>query len=455
MKEKKTESLDNMLKKKLSYILLLIFSILLNNCATPKHTGIFYFPKDKKGNVDWPHSVKVKKQDTPVYYTALVSSKKNEALNFNENLMIEDVHGNYIKVRQINSEKPLGWVNRSDILSVYTPRKSKTGLEQLFYVKADIGNKGQNTVKAYPSSDLKDYYNKGKKLSNFSAYFIFDIDESNNSVLLSDYYRLDETARLIGWVSKNNGFIWDTAYGLRPASAETVCAYLNIQDAISRKSCVPITGGNQWFKSKHRIPLADAARYNGFYKVLLPFSENRDIQISPEMFHESSTIIQGYIPVSDNIAEDVWLKSEHLGTWELLLKNMAEPSGNNTAELRKSLVFIINDVLKSGLPVNNTSHLIRYSTDRLNDPEKTPDCEIIRLAKWLRNSRELLGIVSHGNTRPVYKKPRHWPGNCQSGNDIPYITDIRGIPFSKRSGMRYDHSLHKVHVYWVPKEYLP
>ncbi len=270
-------------------LIILVLTFMINHYALayPQRCTDFYFPTDKNGNVDWIRPVKVIIQNTPVYDDPTSSSKTSQNLDFNTSLMIDNAETSRVQVRNIASVKPLGWVDRSALLCAYRPMRSENGLEQKLFIRSatKVRNNRPATVKAHPSPDLKDCKGKCRELSRFSGYFVFD--ETDKSYLISDYYRLDEMSKLVGWISKKNGFIWDTAYGLRPkenfvfeegplkGQEKAVCAYPTIADALEGKNCISILGGDRWYQIEHRIPLIDHVEKKGksFYKVVLPLQQ--------------------------------------------------------------------------------------------------------------------------------------------------------------------------------------
>ncbi|PID58507.1 hypothetical protein CSB45_02890 [candidate division KSB3 bacterium] len=773
----------------------------------------FEFPLAPDGGIDWPHTVKVLKHDTPVYADALsLTPLDGLFLSFNKSLEVLESQGSRLQVRTLGSLDPLGWVESSTLLCALRPQSSfSSGLEQKLYIKTatEIRKEKPTTVQAYPSPNLQGPEEASRELSRFTGYFVFDYNSEYKSYLLGESYQLDQTSSLVGWVSEENGFLWDTAYGLRPAEdlifpeshelagqERTICAYQTIEDALENRRCLPILGGNRWYRYEDRIPLLDRVIQNrrAFYKVVLPmagmgvkyeerdgkiriiepgkFSENpginsvlsmkridvlflidgtksmmpyieavrgskkegrkgviqdiidslqqddafqeaqfrfafriyrdryageknlgeglplstvceltneakaenirsfeqkidtiavttseqddyaenlfggirqavrdlapcpnntkllfvigdcgydasmqkqplstedlltrlkgddefksivpffiqtpssRDAMRQPEkydqayrLFHEqgerilreilgpsrlseignylmsttdaelNSKIITGikqfsntqainelvldlrggtplkdaiqrlqgsqefknipglfwdlvkqgsckklgeqceeriydtiqtaYIPISDDVVEDIWLKSNDLEKWKDLLRDFENLSNLSGTELRETFVYALRDSVekvirkplykdtgqslkeflkrKGGLPVRENSPLFSYSIDDLRDPDTVPDCEIIRLAAWVNSVKQMLSIVLRGKDRPKFIE-REFPGQCPSGEAIPFIDgDIDFVPLGE-SDMRYDHSFQKAHVYWVPKEFLP
>jgi hypothetical protein len=182
--------------------------------------------------------------------------------------------------------------------------------------------------------------------------------------------------------------------------------------------------------------------------------------------------------VSDDIAEDVWLRGEDLDAWISLLRDIDDAiSGQRSGfELRQAFVFALVDAMENvlrhplhenitvplrdylnqyGIPVRDDSPVFRYSIQDLLSPAVVPDCEIMRLTTWLNNVKQILNIVYHGNLRPMYTEER-FPGECPTGQNIPFILgDILSQPLGENTDMRYNHSFQKANVYWVPKIFLP
>lgn len=259
-------------------------------CDNP-YLSASFFPVGPDGKVDRAQAVKVIQQDTPVYQD-VASSAVLTTLGFNKSLRVLDVQGHRVQVGHESTLAPLGWVEQSALLCGFLPLKGKSGLEQKLYIQTatEIRQEKPATVKAYPSPELNGCEAvQCRELSRFTGYFVFDIDEQHNSYLLSENYKLDDTSQLVGWVDGKNGFVWDTAYGLRPqehlvlpegqpmaGQERPICAYQTLDDAISNPDgkCLPILGGDRWFLSEHRIPILERMEQNGraFYKVVLPLA---------------------------------------------------------------------------------------------------------------------------------------------------------------------------------------
>ena len=272
------------------------------------------FPVNQDGKIDTPQLIKILKQGAAVYQDAN-SSTVIDSLDFNVNLKVLDANNSRIQVRRLNNLEALGWVERDDLLCARYPLKGESGLEQKMYIRTatEVRQDKPATVKAYPSPERLACDGQCQELSRFNGYFVFDIDTSSQSFLLSQTYRLQETDDLVGWISQEHGFVWDTAYGLRPreelifpegavidgkdvsGQERTVCAYVSLEDALQEKNCQPILGGDRWYRYPHRIPILERIEQEGraFYKVVLPLpgavvqQEGEKIKIRPELLGEN------------------------------------------------------------------------------------------------------------------------------------------------------------------------
>jgi len=456
--------------------------------AGPGSCQQFQFPRRADGRVDWPHTVKVIRHDAPVYDGA-ASAAATGTLAFNSSFRVLDAQDERVQLGHGATLEAVGWVDRTALLCGLLPLTGQTGLEQKFYVHPP-GDPAVG-VQAYPGPDLQTCADQCRELRYFESYVVFAYDERSSAYLLSDAYTLDDTSHLIGWVSQADGVVWDTGYGLRPRDdlvfpaehplaglGQITCAYATIKEALQPavNRCLPLRGGPSWYRSAYRIPLLErvSAADRAFYKVLVPLADSTAQTANPE-----SHPVLAYLPVSDEIVEDIWLRSNDLDKWLSLLRALEDAALDELwgEELRQAFVFMLVDALEdalrlpfyentaeplgaylqrqAGLPVRHDSPLFRYSINALMDPKQVPDCEMTRLVAWVNHSRQMLEIVYHGTTRPAYAKEA-FPGECPTGGNIPFLSsDIRAAPLGDDPAMRYDHTVQKARVYWAPKHYLP
>ena len=447
----------------------------------------FEFPLDPQGRFDWPHPVKVVEDATPVFATPETTTPlADQVLAFNENLFVIKGEGTRLLVKKASPPEPLGWVERMRLLCAIYPQKGQTGLLQQFYLTTAPATAGAppGRVTACRTAESATDESGCQEIKPAAAYVIFD--EAAGRYLLGDSFPLDEVTRLTGWVRKSAGVIWDSASGLRPrenlgnfsdgecaGEERSMCAYLRLTDAMSQTNCQPILGGARWYREQARLPLIGQIAENGqsFYQTLLTMYQ----MTTPfERIYRFTAL--AYLPKSDDLTEDIQLTSRQLETWLDLLKSFDGLPGVPDNELRVKLVDRLQQaserVLRrslyantavplqqffqqaAALPVRADSPVFRYSLDELRQPTRVPECEIARIAAWLNASRQMLLIVAKGTQRPQFTRAP-FADECQAGQDIPVIQgEIKPMPFADPA-MRYDHSVEKMHIYWVPKEFLP
>ncbi|MBF0144879.1 MAG: hypothetical protein HQL84_01155 [Magnetococcales bacterium] len=252
------------------------------NCA---ELDISRFKKDNK--LQWSGIVRVLRQDAVVFADEQ-GTKRAGFLLFNQQAELLDGNERLFKIRTYRyKEQPetTGWVARKDLLCRNQPIKSETGLEMKFFIKTNTTARSEDqpspdestisTVQIFQDPELKDCVggqgNCREGASRFHMYFVFD--QTEESYLLADRFRLEEDDLLLGWVAKKDGFLWNNAFSIRPredllspdgSGPGTVCTYEQLKDAVSRdkKACHPILGGREWFKSALRIPVLEMIDQN-------------------------------------------------------------------------------------------------------------------------------------------------------------------------------------------------
>ncbi|HIJ85417.1 MAG TPA: hypothetical protein HPQ00_14600, partial [Magnetococcales bacterium] len=252
------------------------------NCAD------FDFSRFKQdGKLKWAGILRVLRQDAILYNDAQ-GAKRAGFLIFNQQAELLDESERLLKVRSYrykDQPEAVGWVTKSDLLCRNQPVKSDTGLEMKFFIKTNTAARSEDakpsdeasapTVHIFQDPELKDCVggqgNCREGASRFHMYFVFD--QTNESYLLADRFRLEEDDQLLGWVAKKDGFLWNNAFSIRPredlqspdgSGPGTVCTYEQLKDAVTRDSqtCHPILGGREWFKSALRIPVLEMVDQN-------------------------------------------------------------------------------------------------------------------------------------------------------------------------------------------------
>jgi len=276
-----------------------VAAFIQGSCADPTKK----IEVDEDGEVDWIGYVKTIRASVPLYSSE--STKKiSRRLTFGKTLELLKLKSNRLQVQTLGGDDPLGWIEKGDLLCSVKPLRGKSGLEQKLFIKTPTQERSGKpaTIKAYQSPNTKNCKGGCRELSRFNGYFIFAIDGKSKRMLLSDSYRLEEETTLVGWVDQKDGFIWDTAYGIRPredlvfptnhnmsGQEKALCIYSSIDDAEEDKGCRPLLGGKRWYKIGNRIPIL--GREGNYFKVIVPMAatgvgsrSGGKIAVSPEVF---------------------------------------------------------------------------------------------------------------------------------------------------------------------------
>ncbi len=158
------------------------------------------------------------------------------------------------------------WMSRTDLLCRFEPlRDAKTGLERKALIRTKTTERKDGEIQAitaFRTPELSDeQLDDSRRLSRFNTYLIYA--ESDTSYLLVERFNLSSiNDKLVGWVSKEDVLNWNWAVGVRPALTTadgtdgpvSICGY-GAQDLSGE--CIPILGGNRWFKSDQRLPVID------------------------------------------------------------------------------------------------------------------------------------------------------------------------------------------------------
>ena len=230
------------------------------------------------GAIDRGSCVIINHQGAPLYETKDSPIVKRK-LNFNDRFFLKNAYNNRVEVEK--SAKSVGWVDKKYLHCGVEPLKYRNGLPMQFFIKtaAQIRDK-VSFVKAYFSSDSSSQ--QFRKLYRFTRYFI--VDEKDNRFLLAyKYSRTNEdikTNNLVGWVEQDDGFVWDTACGLRPkdnliisegpkkGEEKHLFIYMSKDDAEKKYNGKPVLSGERWYKLEKRIPIIGSD--SKYYKVVAP-----------------------------------------------------------------------------------------------------------------------------------------------------------------------------------------
>lgn len=222
-------------------------------------------------------------------------------LTFGDRFNLVRKSGEYFEITadSRNQNALSGWVRAEYLMCRTRPIVSRdTGLEQKFYIKTEaaVQDGEVKTVSASSSvSGEKSCDAPGmscRELSRFSLYYVFAVDFEKRRLFLMDDFET-RGAVAIGWVDEEDGFLWETRYGLRPkedlvyeaddtaigvkaGDEKFICVHEDLDSALkSDNSCdLPVLGGDRWFKLALRIPVLQRVPASGsvpaYYKVVLP-----------------------------------------------------------------------------------------------------------------------------------------------------------------------------------------
>jgi hypothetical protein len=215
-----------------------------------------------------------------------------------------------------------GWMRGRDLLCRSVPIRNDEGISRKFYVRtqATFSDEGGGSIKAKAGPNTEECATTNgrcRELTRFTLYFVFAIDEAQQKVLLLGAPGNEGDTPLIGWVSMEDGYLWDTRYGLRPrenlvfdenvgdwraGEEKRACLYETLEEAANADDSicyVPILGGNRWFNYSLRIPVFDRVEHEGkhYFRVALPSAgvgsdANDDVLTQVQGLDEAIRVLQ-------------------------------------------------------------------------------------------------------------------------------------------------------------------
>ncbi|MGR3615303.1 MAG: hypothetical protein ACU0BB_04610 [Paracoccaceae bacterium] len=253
---------------------------------------------ERDGTVTRSEPLAVIRDGAEVFSDPDGNSRVNEQLGFGERVFVTREENGYFSLNRDTREPDLadiGWIHGRDLLCNNLPILNEKGISRKFYVRteASYSDEGVTTIKAKAGPETEECSQiNGRcfELTRFTLFFIFAIDEGSNRVLLLGSPLNEGDTPLIGWVNIDDGYLWDTRYGLRPSEnlvfdeatgnwrageERRACLYQTLEEAenASEEVCyVPVLGGNRWFNYSLRIPVFERVEHNGehYFKVALP-----------------------------------------------------------------------------------------------------------------------------------------------------------------------------------------
>ncbi|MGH6816380.1 MAG: hypothetical protein ACREC6_11815 [Hyphomicrobiaceae bacterium] len=247
--------------------------------------------------------------DVPVYPDDSEAAAEIGKVAFNQRVLIVDSGTAGRKRFKVTTEgqQPLGWVDRGAMLCRREPlTDADSGLLRRMVVRTVDIQGDTPTAKTAWHSPVRQECQDGRRencrqASRFQWYFVYH--EENGHVLLADNPHLARTDTFLGWLSKDDGFAWNTAAGLRPADAPQerlgpagrrdrfVCAYPDRASIGTPDECRPILGSKIWYETDVRMAiLADdgaaydvagpaAAQTRQFHEMIQAASQIRKVDV--------------------------------------------------------------------------------------------------------------------------------------------------------------------------------
>jgi hypothetical protein len=229
----------------------------------------YYYPGGRKTFDDERYSALALRLNTPVYQDSSGETRAAKVLQFSERVHIADPGEGTDRIRiKDNTSQAVGWVERSAVLCGLYPITDNggTGLYKRVVVRTDTAVQGQVTAKKlYQTPEMLAQRCEGPcaEVSRFQWYFIY-AEDNGHYLISSDANLGSSSGRLMGWLPKADGYVWNTALGLRPKEAlagpkgyadppgapeKYACAYSTMEqlNAAKPEDCNQILGGLRWF----------------------------------------------------------------------------------------------------------------------------------------------------------------------------------------------------------------
>ncbi|MCP4548453.1 MAG: VWA domain-containing protein [bacterium] len=171
-------------------------------------------------------------------------------------------------------------MKREDLLCNTKPLLNENRLERKIFIKTPpetTANK--QSVRAYPSPDGNECGGKCQDLSRFEMYYIFAEDRRRRRLLLAEYYNIDNSPPLVGWVNQGDGILWNTALGIRPSDDTSRLEIQPVEKCSERPQAADLSnqgivlpGGDQWYSYDMRIALLkkESIADESYYCVAAP-----------------------------------------------------------------------------------------------------------------------------------------------------------------------------------------
>jgi hypothetical protein len=295
---------------------------------------------------------------------------------------------------------------------------------------------------------------KCRELSRFTMYFI--VDQHEDWYLLADDYHID--LPLVGWVQKKDGYLWDTAYGLRPRDdlkyvdeqgnegEGAECVYQSLDDAINKHRCMPVLGGNSWYQGFVRIPLLDIVDSKDNH---IPPKNLTDKKASPKAFYKVALAVPGV-----GVTKDFQMTPKTLGDPSINLEPMKFIDVFFLIDGTDSMQSVIETIRgKNGKPglVQNIANTLEgaenfkgakfrfgfrvyrdiYSGDKnlgQGLPLEAQHCEELPDDYLEKNRKKFQDQIADVQASDYFSGPRNYPENLFGGLKQVLNRDLRSCP---------------------------
>jgi hypothetical protein len=418
-----------------------------------------FSPHMQNGELTLSTHLRVLRDKAKVYPTA-ETQQPNKTLEFGKTLMHRgELSNGRIKVATLGmgKDQQLGWVSRKDLLCTSKPIiNPEKGLEKKFYIKTENRKRKPGEpafINAYPMPAAQ-CNGKCRELSRFTMYFI--VDQHKDWYLLADDYHI--TLPLVGWVQKKDGYLWDTAYGLRPRddlkyvdeqgneSEGAECVYQSLDDAINKHHCMPVLGGNSWYQGFVRIPLLDIVDSKGNH---IPPKNLTDKKASPKAFYKVALAVPGV-----GVTKDFQMTPKTLGDPSINLEPMKFIDVFFLIDGTDSMQSVIETIRgKNGKPglVQNIANTLEgaenfkgakfrfgfrvyrdiYSGDKnlgQGLPLEAQHCEELPDDYLEKNRKKFQDQIANVQASDYFSGPRNYPENLFGGLKQVLNRDLRSCP---------------------------
>jgi hypothetical protein len=191
-------------------------------------------------------------------------------------------------------------------------------------------------------------------------------------------------------------------------------------------------------------------------------------------------VIDAYIPVSENMVEEIWISSRQLDNWKSLLRQLYKNITNKGATdqktefihaLKQETQNILGEPLlmeagetlgevlkrKNGLPVREHSPFMQYTVGEILEMQR---CEFSRLVKWIESFHGLLTrLMSDPSYKIEYELRPYSDSQCPrvsaKGRNLQRLKLKSPKPLGPSDEYRYDHSFRGETIYSIPTKFLP